>query len=253
MTVRVVSFAATAPSVALMFADPILSVVASQGGDANDATLASFDAQVTDGVTSFDAPSENVPVAWNWTSTPSGTDGASGSKARGERAEAVTAIAWSVAFVTVRVTVASWPLAAWNALIVEDWPTEGSARITPGLATSFETVNALTLEELQATSPVTSAVVASVSVAIAVSCSERPIGSSPVAGVTAIETTSAGVTRRATESVEPEHDAVIVVCPRPSAVAIPPETLATAGSDEVHCPVAVQSSRRPSCASWAWN
>ena len=98
-------------------------------------------------------------------------------------------------------------------MIVEDWATAFSARSTPGLARSLETVNALVLDELQTTSVVTSAVVASVSVAIAVSCSEKPTGSSPVAGVTAIATTSAGVTTRAAEPVEPEHDAVRT-CPQ---------------------------------------
>ena len=93
MTVRVVA-AVTAPCVALIFADPVAPVVASPAGVVgNDATPVLFDAQVTVGVTSFDAPSENVPVALNWTSTPSGTDGVRGLKVMGESAEAVSAIA----------------------------------------------------------------------------------------------------------------------------------------------------------------
>lgn len=90
------------------------------------------------------------------------------------------------------------------------------------------------LEEPHNTTAVTSSVLLSLKVAVAVNCLVVPTGMLELAGVTAIEVTVAPVTVSAAVPLTEPDVAVIVAVPVPTAVASPAElTAATEEEDDV--------------------
>jgi hypothetical protein len=83
---------------------------------------------------------------------------------------------------------------------------------------------------------VSTCVLPSLKTPVAVNCSCVPAASVAVGGATVIESRLAGTTVIVEESVNDPTVAVIVVVPAPNVRANPsPSTLATVGSEELHC------------------
>lgn len=166
----------------------------------------------------------------NCWSFPSATDGFVG----------VTWIDVSAAAVTVSVVV---PLVVPCVAVITVVPvaTDVARPCEPG---AFETVAVAAVPEFHVTSAVRSCVDASVYVPVAVSCFVRPSGMLGFVGVTAIETSVAGVTVSAAVPLIVPSVAVIVVAPTAAAVARPREpaafeivAVATRLDDHVTCVV----------------
>jgi hypothetical protein len=196
------------------------------------ATPAIDELQVTAAVRFCDEPSEYVPVAVNCRVVPLAMLGLAG----------VTARDTSVAGVTVRVVEpAMLPNAA--VIVVEPGATDAAKPLDPA---ALLIVAAAVLEELQAAAAVRFCVVLSEYVPVAVNCRVVPLAMPGLVGVTARDTSVAGVTVRVVEAVMLPDAAVIVVEPAAVDVATPLNpavllTLATAVADELQVTDLVRS------------
>ena len=205
VTVRTVE-PVTVPEVALMVAVPIPVLVASPVWFML-AVEALCDAQVTLDVRSCVLPSVNVPAAVNCCVVPSATEGFVG----------VAAIDTSTAAVTVKLVL---PLIEPELAVIMAEPVP-TLVASPCVFTALTIVATVAVSELHCTVLVTSCVLPSVKVPVAVNCCVVPRGMLGIAGVTAIETNTAGVTFSVVELViEPEVD-VTLVLPTVTLVASP--------------------------------
>ena len=104
----------------------------------------------------------------------------------------------------------------------------------PSLPVALLTMASVVSEEPQVTDLVTSSVVPSENVPVAISCSPVPTGIDVLAGVTVSDVSTAAVTVTAAEPDTPASVAVIVELPTPVPVTSPlPLTVAMAADDEV--------------------
>ena len=205
VTVRTVE-PVTVPEVALMVVVPIPVLVASPVLF-TVAVEALSDAQVTLDVRSCVLPSVNVPAAVNCCVVPSATEGFVG----------VAAIDTSTAAVTVKLVL---PLIEPELAVIMAEPVPTLVASPCGFTTLL-IVATVAVSELHCTVLVTSCVLPSVNVPVAVNCCVLPRGMLGIAGVTAIETNTAGVTFSVVELViEPEVD-VTLVLPTVTLVASP--------------------------------
>lgn len=168
------------------------------------ATVADEEIHVTNVVMFAVDPSVYSPVAVNCCEPPIGMDGLCG----------LTSIAAKIAFVTVRlpdpVTVPD--LARMTVLPL---PVLVAIPLLPGVLLTVATPGT---DELQWTELVTSCVEPSVNVPTAVNVCFIPNGIAAVVGLTAIETTEAGVTVSSVEPLVPPRVAAIVAVPVASEV-----------------------------------
>lgn len=200
-TARVVE-PATEPDVAEIMVVPALALVASPSDPGVlpiVATAADEEAHATDVVMFAVDPSVYSPVAVNCCEPPIGMEGLCG----------LTSMAAKIAFVTVRlpdpVTVPD--LARMTVLPL---PVLAAIPLLPGVLLTVATLGA---DELQWTELVRFWAVPSVKVPSAVNAWFNPKGIAAVAGLTAIETTEAGVTVSSVDPPIPPSVAVIVAVP----------------------------------------
>lgn len=201
------------------------------------ATVPSFEVHAAEVVRSCVLPSVYVPVAVNCCVVPIAMDALGG----------VTAIETSTAGVTVNVV---FPDTAPDsaAIVVVPLPTPEADPFRPAALLIVATPG---LDELHRAVLVISCWVRSLKVAVAENCCVVPKGMLGIAGVTATDTTIAGVTVSPVEPLTPPTAAPMVVCPVPALLACPwlgdvLLTLATAVLDELHVADAVTSSVLPS-------
>jgi hypothetical protein len=201
-SVAVIVVEPVATDVAMPAEAPALLMVATDGAD---------ELQVTDAVRFCVVLFEYVPVAVNCFVVPLAMLGLAG----------VTAMETSVDAVTVSVVVACRPVAGSVAVIVVEPAV--SAVASPLEALALLIVATATVDELQVTDAVRSCVVLSVYVPVAVNCFVNPVTVPGVIGVTAMDTSVAGVTVSVVVPDMPVAGsvAVIVVEPVASDVANP--------------------------------
>jgi hypothetical protein len=154
----------------------------------------------------------------------------------------VTAIDTSVAAVTLRpVDPVMEPCLAE---IVVDWP-----EVTPVASPAALMVAAVVFDELQVTELVTSCILLSENVAVALNCVVTPGLSEESAGVTAIAASVAPVTDTSTFAVSEPEEAWIAASPKPAPVAKPVGLIATTAELE-DVQVAVVNDSVPPLASF---
>src|SRR5437667_7578752 len=163
--------------------------------------------QVTVGVMSFVVPSVYVPVAANCCEVPSGMAGFRG----------VIAIETRLAAVTVRLPE---PLTDPDAAVIVTAP-EARALARPWLPTVLLTVATVPSEELQCAVAVTSCVLLSLNVPVAVNCWVVPKGMEAFAGATVMATSAAALTVNVVAPLVLPEVALIVVVPWVRLVAKP--------------------------------
>jgi hypothetical protein len=193
------------PEVALMVEVPVARLVARPVA----LTLAVegvSEAQVALELRSCVCKSVNVPVAVNCCVVPNAIDGVAG----------VTAIDTSAAVVTASVVL---PLIKPEVAVMRVVPTP--ALVAKPLARRLLIVATFGDAELHCTVAVISWVLPSVKVPVAVNCCCAPTGMLGKAGVTAIETSTAGVTVSLVEPIIPERLAVTRLLPTFTLVANP--------------------------------
>jgi hypothetical protein len=171
-----------------------------------DATLFFEELQVTVSVMFCVVPSENVPVAVNCCTVPSGMDAFTG----------VTAIETRVALVTVRMALEL--MLPEDAVIVELPAANPIA--SPGTPFTFMLATERFVE-VHCTDPVTFCMLPSVKVPIAVNCRVVLCAIDALVGETASETKTGAVTVTAALPLMPEYAAVIVVEPSVLLVTMP--------------------------------
>jgi hypothetical protein len=157
-------------------------------------------------------PSVNVPVAVNCCAVPFAIDGLAG----------VTAIDTNIAVLTVSVVV---PLTEPELAVMFALPTP-TLLATPGVGPPVLIVLTPGVSELHSTVSVMFCVLPSVYVPVAVNCSVVPSGITGTAGVTAIDTSAAGLTVTVVDPliVDPAivpNVAVTVVLPTATLLATP--------------------------------
>ncbi len=225
----------TLPDVAAIVVEPAAAAVASPFEPAAlliVATAALAELQVTCVVRFCVVPSVYVPAAVNCLVVPLTMLGLTG----------VIAMDTSVAAVTVRVVdPETLPDAA--VIVVEPGATDVASPWEPAALLTAATA---VLDELHATEVVRFCVVPSVYVPVAVNCLVVPLATDGLAGVTATDTSVAGVTVRVVIPDIPPDAADIVVDPAATEVANPlvPAVLlmvATAELDEFQVEAAVRS------------
>ena len=165
----------TVPSVTVMVEEPVVNVEAKPLAEIV-ATTVFDDAQATVSVRFCVEPSLYVPVAVNCSVSPFGTDGLTG----------VNAIDFRVAARTVSVVE---PTTLPSVAVIVVAPV-ASVEARPVV----EIVAAAVFDDAQMTEPVRFCVVPSVKVPVAVNCWVSPLARLELAGVTAMEATTAGVT-----------------------------------------------------------
>jgi hypothetical protein len=196
----------TIPEVALIAAVPVAALCASPVLF-TEAVETVSEAHVTVEVRSWVLPSVNVPVALNCCLVPSAMEGFAGA----------TAIEDSTAAVTVNVVM---PLIdpELAVILAEPVPTLVPS---PWVFVALLTAATAGVSEPHCAVLVTSWVVPSVNVPVAVNCWEVPKGILGIAGVTAIETRTAAVTFSVVEPVTEPEVAVTLVLPTPALAATP--------------------------------
>ena len=113
--------------------------------------------------------------------------------------------------------------------------------VTPLASPAAETVAIAGAEELHVTDVVTFCEEPSLKVPAAVNCCFVPSAIDWFAGVTAIDTSTAGLTVRVAEPLTPADVAAIVVLPTLTPATVPLlETVATAGDEELQVTVVVR-------------
>ena len=201
------------------------------------ATAAVDEYQVTAVVRSCVVLSENVPVAVNCCVVPLRMFGLVG----------VTAMDTSVAEVTVSVVDPDTPPDV-ALIVVEPAAAEVASPLVPAELLMAATAAA---DEFQVTAVVRSCVVLSENVAVAVNCCDVPLTMLGLVGVTAMDTSVAGVTVSVVDLDMFPDVAVIVAEPTAAEVARPlvaaaPLMAATAAADEFQVTSAVRSCAVPS-------
>src|SRR5579863_137333 len=196
----------TVPEVALMFALPVPAPVARPPAFIA-ATVGVSEAQVAEPVTFCELPSVKVPVAVNCCVAPRAIEGSAG----------LTAIETSAAGLTVMVVL---PLTEPEVALMEAEPV-AKLVARPSEPALLLMVATEASDELQFTVAVRFCVLPSVNVPVAVNCWLAPRGVSGSAGVTAMDTSVAGVTVKAVDPDTLSRVAVTVVLPTPALLAIP--------------------------------
>jgi hypothetical protein len=218
----------TVPEVAEIVVVPTATVVARPPA-AMVAVAVLVDAQVTEAVRSCVAPSVYVPVAVNCGAIPLATVGLAG----------VTAIETSAAPATVSVAL---PLMLPEVAVMVVVPAATVVARPPAA-----TVAVAVLDDAQVAVAVRSCVEPSVSVPVAVNCCVSPLATLGLVGVTAMETSAAGITVSVVLPDTAPEVAEIVVGPTATVVARPPAAMVAVGVlDDAHVTEAVRFCVEPS-------
>ena len=223
------------PEVAVMVTDPTFLPVASPL-TVIEATVAGEELHATLPVMSCAVSSENVPLAVNCCTVPSGMDAAAG----------VTLMEVRVALVMVRTaleeTVPEVPEAV--AVMVE---LPGVTPIASPGAPFTLMLTAEGFDDVQVTKAVTFCMLPSVMVPVAVNCTFVPCAILAFVDETASDLIAGAFTVRVTLPVTPEREPVIVAVPCAAVETTPaPETVATVWLEDIQVTVAERSLLVPS-------
>ena len=205
-----------------------------------EATLAGEVLQTTVPVMFCVLLSENVPVAVNCCTVPSGME------LFPVKSVGVTLMEVSVALVTVKVALADTvPNALVTLAVIWELPATKPMAKPDAPFTLMLTTDVF--EELQVTDPVTFCVLLSVRVPVAVNCTVVPLAIDALVDETVTDLTIGAPTVTVTGGlVTPESEPVMFAVPCESVVTTPAETVATFVADEVQVTVAVRSWLVPS-------
>ena len=188
----------TVPELALIVATPVPALVAMPALLIAAVTGVS-EAQVTMAVMSLLVPSVNQPVAVNACEVPKAIEGLAGA----------VAIETKAAAVTVSVVV---PLIVPDVAVIAAAPV-ATLVARPCVPRSLLMLAVAGVSEVQPTVWVRSCVLPSVKVPVAVNCWVTPSGMTGMAGVSAIDTNTAGVTSKVAEPVTPSEVALTPLLP----------------------------------------
>jgi hypothetical protein len=222
----------TLPEVAEIVAVPLPWLVASPALFTTAVDVL-FELQLAVALRSCVLPSVNVPVAVNCWVVPSAIEELAGDIEMDARAAALTV---SVVVPTMLFEVALIVVVPVPWLVAR--PCDPVSLLMPDVEG---------VSELQRTIWVRSCVLLSLKVPVAINCCETPSGITGIAGVTAIETSAAGVTMTTVEALIVPDVALTLVVPTPVPVTTPcPSTLATFWSFAAQLTVPVTSRVLPS-------